>query len=231
MADDKKALKPPYAPWGTYLNFITELGEAPIPTHIDKSLMPKMSGGMQSVMVAALRATGMIDSGGVPTKRLNDFVEGSDDQKKEAVREALQSAYPFFFSGEISLDRATPGHFDRILRESGGVSGSTLDKVANFFLSASEYAEIPVSSHLKSRKPTFKRSSSPKPKSRADSSTNNDGGNNDAIEQKQTQSISEKALEYRLVDLMREAGGDPEVMQAIITVITWLQTRDQERLD
>jgi hypothetical protein len=38
--------------------------------------------------------------------------------------------------------------------------------------------------------------------------------------------ISEKALEYRLVDLMSEAAEDPEVMAAIIKVITFLKTKD-----
>lgn len=38
--------------------------------------------------------------------------------------------------------------------------------------------------------------------------------------------ISEKALEYRLVDLMSEAADNSEVMAAIIKVITFLKTKD-----
>ncbi len=41
-----------------------------------------------------------------------------------------------------------------------------------------------------------------------------------------TPPISEKALEYRLVDLMTEAAADPEVMSAIIKVITFLKTKN-----
>lgn len=41
-----------------------------------------------------------------------------------------------------------------------------------------------------------------------------------------TPEISEKALEYRLVDLMSEAAGDPDVMGAIIKVITFLKTKN-----
>lgn len=40
------------------------------------------------------------------------------------------------------------------------------------------------------------------------------------------QEISEKAMEYRLVDLMTEAAGKPNVMNAIIEVITFLKTKD-----
>jgi hypothetical protein len=36
----------------------------------------------------------------------------------------------------------------------------------------------------------------------------------------------EKALEYRLVDLMAEAASTPEVLSAIISVITFLKTKD-----
>jgi hypothetical protein len=38
--------------------------------------------------------------------------------------------------------------------------------------------------------------------------------------------VTEKALEYKLVDLMSEAAGDAETMSAIIKVITFLKTRE-----
>lgn len=41
--------------------------------------------------------------------------------------------------------------------------------------------------------------------------------------------IAEKALEYRLVDLLREASSDPEVLDAIIKVVTWLKTREASK--
>lgn len=43
------------------------------------------------------------------------------------------------------------------------------------------------------------------------------------------QEMSEKALEYRLVDLMSEAAGNPEVMTSIINVITFLKTKDANK--
>lgn len=41
--------------------------------------------------------------------------------------------------------------------------------------------------------------------------------------------VTEKALEYKLVDLMSEALDDNEVMQAIIKVVTFLKARDAKR--
>jgi hypothetical protein len=38
--------------------------------------------------------------------------------------------------------------------------------------------------------------------------------------------VTEKALEYKLVDLLGEAAGNEEVMSSIIKVVTWLKTRD-----
>lgn len=43
--------------------------------------------------------------------------------------------------------------------------------------------------------------------------------------------ITEKALEYKLVDLMSEAAGDPETMAAIIKVITFLKTRNTNTMN
>ena len=41
--------------------------------------------------------------------------------------------------------------------------------------------------------------------------------------------MTEKALEYRLVDLMAEAMDDPETLQAILKVITFLKARDAKK--
>ncbi len=41
--------------------------------------------------------------------------------------------------------------------------------------------------------------------------------------------ITEKALEYRLVDLMGAASADPEVLGAIIKVVTWLKTQEASK--
>lgn len=49
------------------------------------------------------------------------------------------------------------------------------------------------------------------------------GGHMPAVEKAP---ITEKALEYKLVDLMGEAAGNEEVMSSIIKVVTWLKTRD-----
>lgn len=38
----------------------------------------------------------------------------------------------------------------------------------------------------------------------------------------------EKALEYQLVDLMTEAAERQDVMQAIVTLITFLKTKDRQ---
>ena len=227
MNEEKRVRKPPYAPWGTYLNFIKELSEDSLPARVDKSLMTTMSGGVQSIMVLALRSTKMIDEHGVPTDHFRKFAASGEDGQKAVIQHVLQDAYPFFFSGELDLETATPGQFDTALRDRGGVQGSTLDKAANFFLSAAEFSNLPLGARIKARKPVFKRTkNSPrKPKDARGELPENESAPS-AVQRGSQDYISEKALEYRLVDLMREAADEPEVMQSIVKVITWMQTRD-----
>ena len=157
MPDETKVLKTPYTPFSTYLNFINELSESPLPAHIDKSLMPTMSGGMQSVLMSALRNTGFINEGGEPAKRLVEYVNGDEQDRKGIIGDALRQGFPYLFDGSIELGRATPQRFDDRLREAGGVSGSTLDKAAAFFLAGAEHCGLDLSAHLKRRKPSSRK--------------------------------------------------------------------------
>lgn len=229
MSEDQKSHKTPYVPWGTYLKFLADLAEAPIPSYIDKSLMPSMSGGIQSILINALRATNMINGDGVPTRRLHDFVAGDEGVRKRIVADGLKDAFPFFFDGQIDLTRATPGQFDKVLRESGGLNGSTLDKSAKLFLSAAEYCELSIGSHLKARKPSGRKPASGNRKASPSKNSNIEPeiSSRPGVPNPNQEVMSEKALEYRLVDLMTEAmTKDPTVMDSIIKVITFIKTKD-----
>jgi hypothetical protein len=54
----------------------------------------------------------------------------------------------------------------------------------------------------------------------------NGGGGGGGRQPPRDPPVTEKALEYKLVDLMSEALDKPEVMQAIITVVTFLKARE-----
>lgn len=159
MAEETKQ-KTPYVPWTTFLNFLTDTSDADadLPPVVDRSILSNYSGSVQSILTIALKATGMIDDLDAPTQRFVEFAATNiDSERKKILRQSLQEAFPYLFDGTFSLKNATPALFDEQLRTKGGVSGSTLDKAANFFMAGAEYTGVEIGPYLKKRKPSAKR--------------------------------------------------------------------------
>ena len=159
MTEDSKQ-KTPYVPWTTYLNFLNETSASSVglPPVVDRSILSNYSGSVQSILTTALRATGMTDDLDAPTQRFVRYAEASSEAAKKAlIKEGLEEAFPYMFNGNFNLIQATPAQFDEQLRSKGSVSGSTLDKAANFFMAAAEYTDIAIGPYLKKRKPSAKK--------------------------------------------------------------------------
>lgn len=229
MADDTKTHKPPYVPFTTFRKFLDGLADSGLPSTIDKSLMPTLSGGMQSTLLISLKSTGLIEESGKPTARLERYVLADGEDRKVVLREMLESGFPYFFSGNVDLKRMTPAQFDKTIRDESGVSNSTLDKSASFFLGAIKELGIEISPHLEKRKNAFKRSTKPKAEPKTNRATDEEKSDGAIVDSSPPPQITEKLLEYRLVDLMGEAANEPDVMQAIISVVTWLKTREAKK--
>lgn len=58
--EDKKKKLPPYLPYRTLRSFLDNMKVA-LPNRIDRSLMPTMSGAMQSQLIGALEYLRLID--------------------------------------------------------------------------------------------------------------------------------------------------------------------------
>ena len=222
---DQKTQKTPYVPWSTYINFMTSLTEYPLPDHIDRSVVSHLSGSVQSILLIALRSTGMILDHGVPSDRLRHYIAASESERKRVLLDGLKDAFPFFFDGGIDLVKTSPQKFDERLRELGGLSGSTLDKGANFFLAAAEHIGIEVGAYLKKRKPSSKRPSRPRRQKESPSSIDSSEATLHSVQTSDGE-ISEKALEYRLVDLMSDASDNDEVLTAIWTIVRFLKAKN-----
>lgn len=239
MTDNAKTHKPPYVPFTTFRNFINGLVDNGLPSTIDKSLMPTLSGGMQSTLLISLKSTGLIEESGKPTPRLERYVRGDDAQRQEVMVEVLREGFPYLFREGVDLKRMTPAQFDKLIRDETDVSSSTLDKVASFFLAAAKELGIEISSHLTKRKNAFKRSPKAKSEERSDNGDENgkekarqkDEGNGEGCGSNHDKSRSNKAMEYELVDLMK----DPEVgdveRNAIWTLIQFLTRNKQKAAD
>jgi hypothetical protein len=139
---------PPYVPYRSFRNFTDSLKQG-IPSRIDRSVMPSMSGALQGQLTTALRYLKLITTGGHPTPVLPQLVNSEGHERAKVLRSVLLVAYPFLFERErFDLMGATP----RMMEEQfahAGASGGTIDKCINFFLAAAKDAELPLSPHLK----------------------------------------------------------------------------------
>ncbi len=140
---------PPYVPYSTLSKFISELHEHPLPTHVDKSMMTKMSGSAQSAMIAAFKSLKLINGDFEPTDTLKNLVESAPEQYEEILAGIIKSTYGFLFTSDFNIGNTTSKQVEMKFRDVVGASGSTLTKCISFFLAAAQAAKIFVSPHVK----------------------------------------------------------------------------------
>lgn len=227
MVDKAKKISPPYATFPSFISFSNKLRETGVPSRIDRSVFGNASGSLVYSVLSSLTSLKLIDEEGTPTQRLIEFVNAPDEARPKLLRQIIIEGYPTLFESGMDLTNITAGQFDDHIRGEFDVAGSTIDKIASFFLAAAKAADIPISKHLEKRTPIASSPSSKK------SVQQRKKVENHAVEQEPPPPppppiISEKALEYRLVDLMTDAAGDDEVMNAIIKVIMFLKTKNAQ---
>jgi len=211
---------PPYISFATLLTFLKALKADGIPPQIDRSVMSKMPGGVQGQMKLALRSLGLMD-GDTPTANMARLVNALETPEFESVlRERMLATYPYVF--KLDLTTATP----TMLADAFKVTGAKEDvsrKCRTFFLHAAKRAGVPLGNRLLTGSVPRSPGNGPRKKRKQQAETPpppaSPGAGGEPV-------ISEKALEYRLVDLMSEAVGKPEVLKAIIDVVTFLKTKD-----
>lgn len=227
MAETSKPQSPPYATLGNLIGFFNRLKETSVPTRIDPTVFGNASGSVVYSVLAALKFLKLIDEEGRPSDAFERIVNADDAGRSLEMKSLLQAAYPSLFSTEIDLRRASAGEFDEHLRKQFGIQGSTVDKVAAFFIGAAKMAGIELSTQIDSRKPAAVSGAkkSARGRKRPIEESAQEPAPLQAAATHASLQISEKALEYRLVDLMSEAAENSEVMAAIIKVITFLKTK------
>ena len=143
---EMKAAVPPYVPYKTLRNFLESL-KVNIPSRIDRSVMPSMSGALQSQLIAALRYLDLISEKGIPTQLLTSLVNSEGTLRQGLLKEMLVNAYPFLFRG-FDLGRATTRQVEEQFSHAGA-GGETVRKCIAFFMGAAKDAEIALSPHIK----------------------------------------------------------------------------------
>jgi hypothetical protein len=144
-------LTPPYAPWPTFKGFLDTLKSTAIPSHIDPSVMARMSGSAMSQVRTTLRFLDLMEDSGLVTKKLRELVAayGTEDWK-DVLSPVIYEAYVDIV-GDLDLDSATLRQLVERFRTMGNVSGSVLRKALRFYLAALNETGSKYSPHLRMR--------------------------------------------------------------------------------
>ncbi len=157
MAEESAKLAAPYVPFSTFqtaLNFLRSHG---VPTIVDRSALPELSGVAQGQVLRAFQFLSLIDANGKPEDLASLAVD--EDKRKPVLAEVLKRSYAEVFA--TVLDNASPSEFDAAMQKYK-VSGDTLRRAKSFFLKSAHFAELPLSKHLtrKTRSSTGRRGNS-----------------------------------------------------------------------
>jgi Arc/MetJ family transcription regulator len=143
---------PAYVPFKTLKAFIESLSKTAIPPRINRELMPRMSGILQSQLITALRFLDLIDDNSAVHDKLRKLVKAYGTKEWQTTWAAvLKEAYRPITAG-LDLDSETGTALRTAFRAKGGAEGDTNDKAVRFFLKAMEDAGVPLSPHFKARR-------------------------------------------------------------------------------
>ena len=136
--------KPSYGGFGTFWNFIVQLGEhGSLPQVLDRSVMGSRGGTARSELYMALRFFGLMDEEKKPTPALHELTA---DVSPVRLRALVERAYAPLIA--LDLSTATPTQVGDALAKMGSTP-STVAKARTFFLHAAEQAGIEVGKTLK----------------------------------------------------------------------------------
>jgi hypothetical protein len=153
-------------------------------------------------------------------------VKATDEERVPLWKDIIEKGYPSLFEPSAHLTTMTAGQFDEHMRTQFGVQGSTVDKIAAFFIAAAKVAGIPISAHLLARKPVSTSSSSKKSAKQRKNGERSDA--EDEEEDRLPPAAPAKALEYQLIDLMSEPDVDEGVKTSIWALVQYLMARKKK---
>lgn len=155
MTDQARKPLPPYVPYKTFNTFLDHLKAIGMPSHIDKSVMASLSGGMQSWLKAALRNMKLITEKDEPTELLAQLVSSQGVERKHVLLKIFNQTYTFL-NGKVDLKNTTPTKLRSAIIEEGA-QGETVDKIVAFMLAMGKDANVEMSKLLTTRQPRAPR--------------------------------------------------------------------------
>lgn len=213
---------PPYIAFQTFLTFLSELKTNGIPPQVDRSVLRRFAGGMQGQIKMAARSLGLLD-GDKPTPKLKALVNAHETPDFEPMLlEMLHETYPYVFA--LDLMNATPTMFADAFKTTGAKEDVSR-KCRTFFLHAAKAAGVPLGNRILTGSVPRAPSNGAKRKPKAPKAQPTAGTATQTPQSNQRQEISDKALEYKLIDLMREEGVEDAERQAIWTLVQYLTAK------
>lgn len=149
MAEEKNGPAAVYVAFMTFKNALDQLYQG-LPNRIDRTVFPGLSGGVQAQLLTGFRFLELIDDEGKPQPALTALAEADEATRKDMLKSILQACYADLF--DLDLTKTTPAELGETMTKSYAVTGNTRDKAVRFFISALEYADIPVSKLFQRRK-------------------------------------------------------------------------------
>lgn len=215
MNTQPKAFQPPYnISWATFLSTLERMAADP-PNRVDRSYLGSQSGTIQTYLIAAYKAFGLIDEVSRPTDHLLRFAQAED--RKDLVADLLRTHYPTIVP--LGETNSTQGELSEAFGQAfDALTGESRVKAIRFFLAGAGYAGLKLSPLWKAPKAP-RGGSSPRRSSR-----NGKGAQASAasVDQRPTkprpQTLEEAKLAY--FDLLINNAGkdtklDPDVLNRI----------------
>jgi hypothetical protein len=138
--------KPPWLAFKTFLGFLQDLGEKPLPPKIDRSMMGSKSGNDQAQLLSALKGFGFIDQEQNVLSLLTEFTGGTETDRKALLRRLVREHYPEQIA--VSEQNGTEALLRKSFSEVFGLQGDTHRKAVTFFLQAARWTGITLSPHF-----------------------------------------------------------------------------------
>ena len=225
----------PYAPTVVILSLLERNRSKGLPAPVDAETLTRagVSESLVSRVLYALKILDLIDENGQPTQILEQLRLAPEGEYRTRMAEWLKAAYAdaLWFIDLNSPDQVRIRDAFRSYKPVG-----QQDRMVSLFMGLFQEAGLlPEGAKPRSKSPS--RSVEVSRRGAPTNITSSAGlvpleNRSNQLTQLQLNpnaispnAISEKALEYRLVDLMSDAAGEPKTLHAIIEVLTWLKTR------
>ena len=138
---------PVYLSFPTFLNAIASLRKNGISDKIDRAIFSSRSVVDQSQIISAFRFLGLVDNSNNTQQSLRDLINSKENSQKEkyVLKKILEDSYSNIF--QYDLKTVTSAQIETIIGEYG-TRGATKARAVRFFIKASEYCGIEISSLL-----------------------------------------------------------------------------------